>query len=56
MRGRHGQVGRARPCVGRQADDPGVVLWNPVDLSYAATNVMRALANGKPEPGATCKS
>ena len=30
-----------------------VVLWNPVDLGYAATFVMRAVADGKLKPGAT---
>ena len=30
-----------------------VVLWNPVDLGYAATYVMRAVIDGKLKPGAT---
>ena len=30
-----------------------VVLWNPVDLGFAATYVMRAVADGKLKPGAT---
>src|SRR5271169_4641161 len=30
-----------------------VVLWNPVDLGYAATYVMRAVADGKLKAGAT---
>src|SRR4051812_46597758 len=30
-----------------------VVLWNPVDLGYAATYVMRAVLDGKLKPGAT---
>ncbi|WP_426425203.1 substrate-binding domain-containing protein [Bradyrhizobium genosp. A] len=30
-----------------------VVLWNPVDLGYAATYVMRALVDGSLKPGAT---
>ena len=30
-----------------------VILWNPVDLGYAATYVMRAVADGTLEPGAT---
>ena len=30
-----------------------VVLWNPVDLGYAATYVMRAVVDGKLKPGAT---
>jgi rhamnose transport system substrate-binding protein len=30
-----------------------VVLWNPVDLGYAATYVMRAAVDGKLKPGAT---
>ena len=28
-----------------------VVLWNPVDLGYAATYVLRAVADGKLKPG-----
>jgi ABC-type sugar transport system substrate-binding protein len=30
-----------------------VVLWNPVDLGYAAVQVMRAVVDGKLQPGAT---
>ena len=30
-----------------------VVLWNPVDLGYAATYVLRAVVDGTLEPGAT---
>ncbi|MDE3175187.1 MAG: substrate-binding domain-containing protein [Pseudomonadota bacterium] len=30
-----------------------VVLWNPVDLGYAAMEVMRAVVDGKLKPGAT---
>ncbi len=30
-----------------------VVLWNPVDLGYAAVQVMRAVADGKLQAGAT---
>jgi rhamnose transport system substrate-binding protein len=30
-----------------------VVLWNPIDLGYAATYVTRAAADGKLKPGAT---
>src|SRR5918997_2814252 len=30
-----------------------VVLWNPVDLGYAAVHVIRAVADGKLKPGAT---
>src|ERR1700722_2407654 len=30
-----------------------VILWNPVDLGYAATYVMRAVADGKLKPGST---
>jgi rhamnose transport system substrate-binding protein len=30
-----------------------VVLWNPVDLGYAAVYAMRAIADGKLAPGAT---
>ncbi|MGI9335477.1 MAG: autoinducer 2 ABC transporter substrate-binding protein [Gammaproteobacteria bacterium] len=30
-----------------------VVLWNPVDLGYAAVHVMRAVADGKFKPGDT---
>ena len=29
-----------------------VVLWNPVDLGYAAVQVMRAVADGTLKPGA----
>jgi hypothetical protein len=28
-----------------------VVLWNPVDLGYAAVQVMRAVVDGKLKPG-----
>jgi rhamnose transport system substrate-binding protein len=28
-----------------------VVLWNPVDLGYAATYVLRAVADGTLKPG-----
>ena len=30
-----------------------MVLWNPVDLGYAAVYVMRAVVDGKLKPGAT---
>ena len=30
-----------------------VVLWNPVDLGYAAMQVLRAVADGTLQPGAT---
>jgi hypothetical protein len=30
-----------------------VVLWNPVDLGYAAAYVLRATADGDLQPGAT---
>jgi rhamnose transport system substrate-binding protein len=30
-----------------------VVLWNPVDLGYAAMYVLRAAADGTLKPGAT---
>ena len=30
-----------------------VVLWDPVDLGYAAVHVMRAVVDGKLQPGAT---
>jgi ABC-type sugar transport system substrate-binding protein len=30
-----------------------VVLWNPVDLGYAAMQVLRAVADGDLKPGAT---
>ena len=33
-----------------------VVLWNPVDLGYAATYVMRELVDGNLQPGATSVS
>jgi rhamnose transport system substrate-binding protein len=29
------------------------VLWNPIDLGYAAMMVMRAVVDGKLKPGAT---
>jgi hypothetical protein len=29
------------------------VLWNPVDLGYAAVEVMRAVVDGKLKPGAS---
>jgi ABC-type sugar transport system substrate-binding protein len=37
----------AKDCV------KSVVLWNPVDLGYAAMYVMRAVADGDLKPGAT---
>lgn len=37
----------AKDCV------KSVVLWNPVDLGYAAVNVLRAVADGTLKPGAT---
>jgi hypothetical protein len=33
-----------------------VVLWNPVDLGYAATYVMRAIVDGEFAPGDTSVS
>jgi rhamnose transport system substrate-binding protein len=30
-----------------------VILWNPIDLGYAATYAMRAVADGKLKPGST---
>ena len=30
-----------------------VVLWNPVDLGYAAVYAMRAVEDGKLKPGST---
>jgi hypothetical protein len=30
-----------------------VVLWNPIDLGYAAVYVMRAVVDGTLKPGAT---
>ena len=30
-----------------------VVLWNPVDLGYVATHVLRSVADGTLQPGAT---
>jgi len=30
-----------------------VVLWNPVDLGYAATYVLRAVVDGRLKPGDT---
>src|SRR5262249_12971863 len=33
-----------------------VILWNPIDLGYAAVQVMRAVVDGKLKPGATSVS
>ena len=50
-------VGLATPNAMRPYVEDGcvqsVVLWNPVDLGYAATYVARAVADGKFKPGAT---
>lgn len=50
-------VGLATPNAMKPYVDSGcvksVVLWNPVDLGYAATYVMRAAVDGKLKPGAT---
>ena len=37
----------AKDCV------KSVVLWNPVDLGYAAVEVLRAVVDGTLKPGAT---
>jgi ABC-type sugar transport system substrate-binding protein len=37
----------AKDCV------TSVVLWNPVDLGYAALQVLRSVADGTLQPGAT---
>lgn len=50
-------VGTATPNVMKPHVVSGcvksVVLWNPVDLGYAALHVLRAAADGTLEPGAT---
>ena len=50
-------VGLATPNAMRPYVDAGcvksVVLWNPVDLGYAAAYVLRAAADGDLKPGAT---
>jgi rhamnose transport system substrate-binding protein len=50
-------VGLATPNAMRPYVQSGcvksVVLWNPVDLGYAAVHVARAAADGKLKPGAT---
>lgn len=50
-------VGLATPNAMRPYVQAGcvksVVLWNPVDLGYAALHVLRAVADGRLEPGAT---
>jgi hypothetical protein len=40
-------TGKDKNCV------KSVVLWNPVDLGYAAVYVMRATVDGKLKPGST---
>jgi rhamnose transport system substrate-binding protein len=53
-------VGLATPNAMRPYVESGcvksVVLWSPVDLGYAATYVMRAVADGTLQPGATSVS
>src|SRR4051794_915116 len=50
-------VGLATPNAMKPYVDKGcvkeVVLWNPVDLGYAAMQVLRAVADGDLKPGAT---
>ena len=50
-------VGLATPNAMKPYVDSGcvqsVVLWNPVDLGYAAVYAMRAVEDGKLKPGAT---
>src|SRR4051794_10674885 len=50
-------VGLATPNAMKPYVDKGcvksVVLWNPVDLGYAAMQVLRAVADGELKPGAT---
>ncbi len=50
-------VGLATPNAMKPYVDAGcvksVVLWNPVDLGYAAVEVMRAVVDGKLKPGDT---
>ena len=53
--GKTAVVGLATPNAMRPYVQSGcvksVVLWNPVDLGYAAVQVMRAVADGKLKPG-----
>jgi rhamnose transport system substrate-binding protein len=50
-------VGLATPNAMKPYVEKGcvksVVLWNPVDLGYAAMHVLRAVADGTLQPGAT---
>jgi len=50
-------VGLATPNAMRPYVESGcvtsVVLWNPIDLGYAAVYVMRAVVDGELQPGAT---
>lgn len=54
--GKTAVVGLATPNAMRPYVQSGcvrsVVLWNPVDLGYAAAQVLRAVADGKLKPGA----
>jgi rhamnose transport system substrate-binding protein len=55
--GKIGVVGLATPNAMKPyvATDcvKSVILWNPVDLGYAATYAMRAVVDGKLKPGST---
>jgi ABC-type sugar transport system substrate-binding protein len=55
--GKLGVIGLATPNAMKPYVNAGcvksVVLWNPVDLGYAATQVMRSVIDGKLKPGAT---
>lgn len=50
-------IGLATPNPMKPFVDSGcvqsVVLWNPIDLGYAAVYVMRAIVDGELQPGAT---
>ena len=55
--GKIAMVGLATPNAMKPYINKGciksAVLWNPVDLGYAAMHVLRAVADGKLKPGAT---
>ncbi|MFO1035224.1 MAG: substrate-binding domain-containing protein [Geminicoccaceae bacterium] len=55
--GKTAVVGLATPNAMKPYVESGcvksVVLWNPVDLGYAAAQVLRSVADGKLKPGAT---
>lgn len=55
--GQIAEIGLATPNAMKPYVNKGcvksVVLWNPVDLGYAAVHVVRAVADGTLKPGAT---